>query len=205
MEALELVLGGVEPQFLQPNLPLVPRGAPNQAQMAAALKVMQGDVMIGAASKLPVTELCNTRHLVPWFVIEKSGPDTVKKFRLISDCTKLKYVLHPPKFRLENWKDILIGGEVIHRKFIFFLKKPHFLARSFAYLSANEAQGLLASGSQWTRAGWTTNRASKTLFHLTQITLMASAVMSYRDAWLVAFTNSVQRGYPGLGLDRQVD
>jgi hypothetical protein len=75
------------------------------------------------------------------------------------------------------------------------------LARSFAYLSADETQALLACGSQWTGAGWTTSRASKTLFNLTQIPLVASAVAAYRDAWLFAFSIAYNVDIPGLDLN----
>jgi hypothetical protein len=110
MEVLELILGGVEPQFPQLTFPLVPRGAPNKEQMNAALEVMEEYIKIQAARELPVTELKSTKYLVPWFVIEKhssEGSTSVKKHRLISDCRKLNSALHPPKFRLESWKDIL--------------------------------------------------------------------------------------------------
>ena len=110
MEVLELILGGVEPQFPQLTFPLVPRGAPNKEQMNAALEVMEEYIKIQAARELPVTELKSTKYLVPWFVIEKHSSEastSVKKHRLISDCRKLNSALHPPKFRLESWKDIL--------------------------------------------------------------------------------------------------
>ena len=45
--------------------------------------------------------------MVPWFIIEKASQSGPKKFRLISDCRVLNSALNPPKFRLENWKDIL--------------------------------------------------------------------------------------------------
>ncbi len=97
--------------------------------MNAALEVMEDYIKIQAARELPVTELQSTKYLVPWFVIEKhnsEGSTSVKKHRLISDCRKLNSALHPPKFRLESWKDILhnlrkghLGGETRHRECLF--------------------------------------------------------------------------------------
>jgi hypothetical protein len=110
MEVLDLILGGLEPQFPQLSFPLVPRGALSNEQMSAALGVMEDYINIQAARELPVTELHSTKYLVPWFVIEKQGSNnsaSVKKYRLISDSKKLNSALQPPKFRLESWKDIL--------------------------------------------------------------------------------------------------
>jgi hypothetical protein len=88
-------------------------------------------------------------------------------------------------------------GQEAWSTFLFNIEQ----ARRFAYLSADETQALLACGSKWTGAGWTTSRASKTLYNLTQIPLVASAVAAYRDAWLFAFSIAYNVDITGLDLN----
>ena len=109
-EVCSLIQEGVEPLFPALSLNILPRGAPTLEQQQAALTVVQEYVSVGAATEVDIAELkdsTKTKFLVPWFIIEKASQSGPKKFRLISDCRVLNSALNPPKFRLENWKDIL--------------------------------------------------------------------------------------------------
>ena len=48
----------------------------------------------------------DTRYLVPWFVLSRPEVGGGVKHRLISDCRLINNFLDPPKFRLENWREI---------------------------------------------------------------------------------------------------
>ena len=65
-EVVELILGGIEPQWPSPGVPSLPQ-ARSQKQVQLAQKVLQDYVTVGAAKIVPLEE---AKYLVPWFVLQ---------------------------------------------------------------------------------------------------------------------------------------
>ena len=59
-------------------------------------------------------------------------------------------------------------------------------AQSLGQLPREDALRLLDFCARYTGSGWTTSRASRALFELTSVPLVASVVSAYRNAWLFA-------------------
>ena len=73
-------------------------------------------------------------------------------------------------------------------------------ARSLAtFLVLEQARRLLNEGSKYAGSGWTTSRASRVLWDLVGVPLVAAEVSSYRNSWLfaLALVHNVEVG----GLD----
>ena len=99
---LDLITQGVEPNFRGTGLRLHQQQKSEQ-EVALALEVIQDYISVGAAREVSPQ---GTRYLVPWFVIQKVEPSGKVKNRLISDCREINKELHPPKFKLDHWRDI---------------------------------------------------------------------------------------------------
>lgn len=100
---LQLITQGVEPNFLGDHLVILfKRQKKSGEEIEKALEVMEEYVKLGAAKEVSWE---NTRYLVPWFLVTKTEGEKVKN-RLISDCREINRGLHPPRFKLDHWKDI---------------------------------------------------------------------------------------------------
>lgn len=108
-QLLRLIQKGVEPNWPCPQLSCHPqKKTPEEEQQAQ--HILQEYQQVGAARPLSFSERNSTRHLVPWFVLEKQDPTTGKiKGRLISDCREINSHLHTQRFRLDHWQQIFPG------------------------------------------------------------------------------------------------
>lgn len=101
---LDIIQFGVGADFQAPPLPCVVHPK-NQADVEAALLILQDYQLVGAVREVPPGE--PLMHVVPWFTIHKKDPDGSVKSRLITDCRQVNTFLHTAPFRLEQWQHIL--------------------------------------------------------------------------------------------------
>jgi len=78
-------------------------------------------------------------------------------------------------------------------------------AQSLGQLPREDALRLLGFGACYTGRGWTTSRASKALFELTNVPLVASEVSAYRNGWLFAVAMLWDIGLNGDLSDRAAE
>jgi hypothetical protein len=87
-------------------------------------------------------------------------------------------------------------GSAAWEAYMFNIPQVRSLATS---LSLEQARRLLNEGSKYAGGGWTTSRASRVLWDLVGVPLVAAEVSSYRNSWLfaLAMVHNVEVG----GLD----
>ena len=88
-------------------------------------------------------------------------------------------------------------GQEAWAQFLFNLE----MARSLVMLPTETVSALLFAGANWSGSGWTTSKASRVLYGLTQIPLVASVVSAYSHAWLFALSIVANLEVSGLDLN----
>ena len=74
------------------------------------------------------------------------------------------------------------------------------MGRALVMLPPETVSALLVPGANWSGSGWTTSKASRVLYGLTQIPLVASVVSAYSHAWLFALSIVANLEVSGLDL-----
>ena len=102
MEVQNLIRSGVRSDRPLPSTLSRRETRRSAEQIQLAKEVLKEYLEVGAIKQIPETQ---ARHLIPWFVIQKTEGEKTK-LRLISDCRELNQYFCPRHFRLDHWSTI---------------------------------------------------------------------------------------------------
>ena len=101
-EVLQVIQKGVQPNWPLPDYLSCHAKEKDCSEIALAEKVLQQYLAVGAVKEVHPS---GTRHLVPWFIIQK-GEGSSEKLRLIADCRELNRFFEPKPFKMDHWHSI---------------------------------------------------------------------------------------------------
>ena len=101
-DVLQLLQEGVLPDLPLPERLSCVERKKSPEDVFLAEQVLQEYLAVGAVKEVP---MAGSKHLVPWFVIQK-GTGSEQKLRLIADCRELNVFLQPKPFKMDHWSSI---------------------------------------------------------------------------------------------------